>query len=190
MNKHLFGYLKIIRVPKTKHSTGQHKVQTRHQPIQRNTSTDRRGEEVNERVGGVAPPPAPPVQVALPFLWATVLLKFARNWRSQCAKTCDCHSAPWPMGGMNGTVTARLVEKQLGCGSFPQHRGNGVCRVAHTHPTYMHKTFCDLLHVLCIHGDIEQLRHRTGPQNLCFVAILQNTSGSHTNNNNYKYIRI
>lgn len=73
---------------------------------------------------GSAPPP---VQVALPFLWATVLLKFARNWRSQCAKTCDCHSAPWPMSGMNGTVTARLVEEQRESGVAPcssAHRQN------------------------------------------------------------------
>lgn len=69
---------------------------------------------------GLAPAP---VQVALPFLWATVLLMFARNWRSQCAKTCDCHSAPWPMGGMNGTVTIRLVEEQRegGVAPIPQY---------------------------------------------------------------------
>lgn len=46
---------------------------------------------------------------SLPFWSASVLLKFARNWRSQCAMTCDCHCAPWPMGGDEWKGDNRLV---------------------------------------------------------------------------------
>lgn len=98
----------------------------------------------------------PPVQVALPFLWVTVLLKFARNWRSQCAKTCDCHSAPWPMGGMNGTVTTRLVEEQQERGVAPfssAHREN-VSAGSHT----LTEAHCTLyLHSLVTDGNTQQL---------------------------------
>lgn len=46
---------------------------------------------------------------SLPFWSASVLLKFARNWRSQCAMTCDCHCDPWPMGGDEWKGDNRLV---------------------------------------------------------------------------------
>ena len=91
----------------------------------------RQGRRWVKRWVGLAPPLE---QLALPFLWATVLLKFARNWSSQCAKTCDCHSAPWPMGRMNGTVTTRLVGEQRERGVAPfflSTQGKCVCRVTH-----------------------------------------------------------
>lgn len=46
---------------------------------------------------------------SLPFWSASVLLMFARNWRSQCAMTCDCHCAPWPTGGDEWKGDNRLV---------------------------------------------------------------------------------
>lgn len=116
------------------HSTRLYSHQVQHQPIQKHTSTDKTDEEAIKRWVGLAPPP---VQVALPFLWVTVLLKFARNWRSQCAKTCDCHSAPWPMGGMNGTVTTRLVEEQQKRGVAPFFSSHREIRLlGRTHPYY------------------------------------------------------
>lgn len=111
-----------------------------------------------KRWAGSAPPP---VQVALPFLWATVQLKFARNWRSQCAKTCDCHSAPWPMGGMNGTVTTRLVGGATG--AWGLHRSLAAlstqeltcllrltCTNTHTH-THAGRLTLGTLMVTCTH---------------------------------------
>lgn len=101
---------------------------------------------------GLAPAP---VQVALPFLWATVLLMFARNWRSQCAKTCDCHSAPWPMGGMNGTVTIRLVEEQREGGVAPNTPTHRMCAYWMTHK-------CTLISTgTYIFTDEDTCRHRT-----------------------------
>lgn len=116
-----------------------------------------------QRWAGLAPPP---VQVALPFLWATVLLKFARNWRSQCAKTCDCHSAPWPMGGMNGTVTTRLVEEQRErrVAPFPSAQRENVSAGSPTHTfviSYTHVT----------HEDTKQLETGQG-HNSSVVPII------------------
>lgn len=57
-----------------------------------------------ERVGSCSPGIG-----SLPFWSASVLLMFARNWRSQCAMTCDCHCAPWPTGGDEWKGDNRLV---------------------------------------------------------------------------------
>lgn len=142
------------------HSTRHHNHQIQHRPIHGHTFTDKTGEEASKkRWAGLAPPP---VQVALPFLWATVLLNFARNWRSQCAKTCDCHSAPWPMGGMNGTVTTRLVGGATGawgctffffCLSTQVKR---VCWGSHTHTKMNTSHVYDHLHVLVTDEDLKQ----------------------------------
>ena len=127
-----------------------------------------------QRWAGLAPPP---VQVALPFLWATVLLKFARNWRSQCAKTCDCHSAPWPMGGMNGTVTTRLVEEQRERGVAPfssAHREN-VSAGSHTstHTCTLHTFVISCTHLSHMNTQITQtIRHRTRTQHLSVAPII------------------
>lgn len=132
-----------------------------------------------KRWAGLAPPP---VQAALPFLWATVLLKFARNWRSQCAKTCDCHSAPWPMGGMNGTVTTRLVEEQQERGVAPfssAHREN-VSAGSHTLTDAHFKLLWSLAHT-CHRWRHKTIRHRTGPKHLkcctCNLKLSDTTAG-------------
>lgn len=60
----------------------------------------------------------PPGIGSLPFWSASVLLMFARNWRSQCAMTCDCHCAPWPTGGDEWKGDKRLVWRTRVCGAI------------------------------------------------------------------------
>lgn len=69
------------------HHTKHHPVKSDTQDTGRSGRSRRRSWLLPHRVG------------SLPFWSASVLLKFARNWRSQCAMTCDCHCDPWPMGG-------------------------------------------------------------------------------------------
>lgn len=77
------------------------------------------------------------------------------------------------MSGMNGTVTARLVEEQQKCGAIPQHVGYRDHVLGHAFPTYKctkHTFFCVVV-LLFINEDTKQIRHRTGPQHLNVVPL-------------------